>query len=171
MVSSKVPYYSVSNYFIALSNSTGNLISNLKLQKLMYYAQAWYLALYGVRLFDADFEAWIHGPVLPSLYRDYKRFGWKAIEREDLDESSIGQLEREFGIEVTQFLNEIVEEYFGLSAYELERLTHKEDPWLMARAGLSADEACDRIISDESMRDFYKKYVPSEKVNDQKKDY
>lgn len=62
----------VADYFIWLANDSGSFISNLKLQKLVYYAQAWYLAIYGQSLFDEDFEAWVHGPIIPSLYQKYK---------------------------------------------------------------------------------------------------
>jgi len=54
----------IANYFIYVANETGSYLSNLKLQKLLYYAQAWHLALYGISLFDEEFEAWIHGPVI-----------------------------------------------------------------------------------------------------------
>lgn len=157
-----VDYRNIADYFIALSNVTGNLISNLKLQKLMYYAQAWHLALFDHRLFDGTFEAWVHGPVLPSLYREYKKFSWKPIERDDLNEFSIPHLEKTLGKQNTEFLSEIVEEYFGLTAYELERLTHQEDPWRRARQGLNADEPCDRPIQDEWMAEFYKQFTVQE---------
>ncbi|PSR22404.1 MAG: hypothetical protein C7B43_20775 [Sulfobacillus benefaciens] len=162
MTEQQINYRDIADYFIALSNVTGNLVSNLKLQKLMYYAQAWHLALYGHRLFDGEFEAWIHGPVLPVLYRDYKQFGWKPIEREDLNDASVKHLENKFGEKLLSFLSEIVEEYFGLTAYELERLTHKEEPWQRARRGFSADEPCHRIIADEWMKKYYKQFISQE---------
>ena len=157
-----IDYQNVADYFIALSNVTGNLISNPKFQKLMYYAQAWHLALFDHRLFDGAFEAWAHGPVLPRLYHEYEKFSWKPVEREDLTELSIHYLESTLGERVTEFLSEIVEEYFGLTTYELERLTHKEDPWRRARQGLNADEPCNRIIQDEWMAEFYKKFTVQE---------
>jgi uncharacterized phage-associated protein len=71
--------FEVANYFIWLANETGSFLSNLKLQKLVYYAQAWHLALEESPLFEEDFEAWIHGPVLPTLYQKYESFSWKPI--------------------------------------------------------------------------------------------
>lgn len=158
----RIEYTDVADYFLALSNFTGNLISNLKLQKLMYYVQAWHLALYDERFFDGDFEAWVHGPVLPILYRDYKLFGWKPIERDDLSDESIIKLEGTFGVQTTSFIKEVVDEYFGLTAYELERLTHQEYPWRRAREGLNADESCHRVIRDEWLKEFYSKFVIEE---------
>lgn len=74
--------YNMAEFFIHLANNTGSYISNLKLQKLVYYAQAWYLGIYGTSLFEEDFEAWVHGPVIPALYREYKEFACKPILKE-----------------------------------------------------------------------------------------
>ena len=62
-------------YFLAqASEDAGDLISNLKLQKLVYYAQGFHLALYDEPLFLEAIEAWTHGPVVPDLYRHYKKY-------------------------------------------------------------------------------------------------
>jgi uncharacterized phage-associated protein len=67
-------------YFLAqVSEDAGDLISNLKLQKLLYYAQGFHLALYDEPLFPEAIEAWTHGPVVPDLYRHYKKYGAGAI--------------------------------------------------------------------------------------------
>ena len=76
--------YRIEDYFIALSNSVQSLITNMKLQKLMYYAQAWHLAVIGDELFSDDFQAWIHGPVIPALYDKYKAYQWNPIIRNDI---------------------------------------------------------------------------------------
>ena len=61
-------------------------ISPKKLQKLVYYSYAWSIALLNdspeniqFKLFESDVEAWVHGPVVPELYRKYKDFGWQEI--------------------------------------------------------------------------------------------
>ncbi len=71
----------IADYFIGLSNETGSLITNLKLQKLVYYAQAWSLALNNKELFPEDFEAWVHGPVLVKLYNKYRSNKWNPISK------------------------------------------------------------------------------------------
>src|SRR5260221_3271487 len=71
--------FDVADYFIRLANETGSFISNLKLQKLVYYAQAWHLGIKGAPLFQEDFQAWVHGPVIPELYQKYKSFAWQPI--------------------------------------------------------------------------------------------
>ncbi len=143
-----VTCYEVANYFIRLANETGSYISNLKLQKLVYYAQAWHLAIHDTPLFEEDFEAWVHGPVIPALYQEYQHFGWKPILK-DVKKPS-------FSEDVQNFLNEVSEVYFGCDAYELERMTHQEDPWVKARGGLPIDAPSSEVISKESMKEYYK---------------
>jgi uncharacterized phage-associated protein len=144
----------IADYFIWLANETGSYISNLKLQKLVYYAQAWYLAIYEQPLFDEDFEAWVHGPVIPDLYQKYKSFGWKPILK-DVEPPV-------FSEEIQGFLEELTEVYFGCDAFELEQMTHREDPWIEARGNLPLDVPCNAMISKESMREYYKNRVGEE---------
>lgn len=75
-------YNDIADYFIAVSNSTHDLITNLRLQKLVYYAQAWHLAIYQEPLFSEDFQAWVHGPVIPQLYTQYKEYKWNPITKD-----------------------------------------------------------------------------------------
>lgn len=140
--------YDVADYFIRLANETGSYISNLKLQKLVYYAQAWHLAIHDTPLFEDDFEAWVHGPVIPALYQEYKHLGWKPILK-DVKKPSFSEA-------VQNFLDEVSEVYFSCDAYELERMTHQEDPWVKARGGLPIDAPSNEVISKESMREYYK---------------
>ena len=144
----------IADYFIWLANYTGSFISNLKLQKLVYYAQAWYLAIHDKPLFDEDLEAWIHGPVIPELYKEYCGFKWKPILKE--------VEEPKFTEEVKQFLDEVADVYFGLDAYELEQMTRSEAPWIEARGYLPTDASCNEIISKESMREYFKPRVEEE---------
>lgn len=65
----------IAKYFIYISHKEKRPVSNQKLQKLLYYAQAWYLVEYGKKLYEDDIEAWVHGPTIPSVYRKYKKHG------------------------------------------------------------------------------------------------
>ena len=69
----------VTNYFIWFFQKHGDLITNLKLQKLLYFAQGWFLALYDTPLFKEEIQAWIHGPVVATVYHSYKGFGYGPI--------------------------------------------------------------------------------------------
>jgi uncharacterized phage-associated protein len=136
------------DYFIYVANDTGSFISNLKLQKLVYYAQAWYLGIYDTPLFDDDFEAWVHGPVIPALFYKYKEFGWAPILKE--------VQKPQFAQELEEFLEDITEVYFIREGLELEMMTTREDPWINARKGLARDEPSHAIITKDSMRNYYK---------------
>lgn len=132
--------FDVADYFIWLANETGSFISNLKLQKLVYYAQAWHLALYDAPLFQEDFQAWVHGSVIPVLYQKYKFFGWQPILAIASPENSK---------EAWDFLDEVAKEYFACDAYELEQMTHVEAPWKQARGNLLPDASSDATIQKE----------------------
>lgn len=148
----------VADYFLAVANETGELVTNLKLQKLVYYAQAWHMAIYSEPLFKAEFQAWVHGPAIPELYHKYKPWGYRPIESdlrlEDVLES--------FDEERIEFLEEVTEVYMPYSAYELELMVHHEDPWIEARRGCKSDEACEVAISEGSMKIYY-----ASKIQDQ----
>lgn len=150
----KKPKYSVkdvANYFLAYGNEVGELITNLKLQKLVFYAQAWHLANFGEPLFEEEFQAWVHGPVVPELYRTYKEQGSMPIVT-DLKKEEV---ERVFSSESRSLLEEVVEAYMTESAYALELMTHREDPWIKARGESQPDDRCENIISKGSMMEFY----------------
>ena len=70
----------LSTYVIAKYDNVGDLVTNKKLQKILYYIKAWGLVYFKNGVIDDDFEAWIHGPVCPSIYKEYKSFGYSAIK-------------------------------------------------------------------------------------------
>lgn len=145
--------FDIADYFIWLANDTGSFISNLKLQKLVYYAQAWHLALHHQPLFDEDFEAWIHGPVIPALYQEHKSFGWQPI----LKEAS-----PKLPTNIVEFLDEVAKVYFSCDGYELEEMTHIEKPWNLARGNLAMDAPSNGIIKKEWMEEYYGARVEEE---------
>lgn len=149
-------YEEIADYFIALSNDSQDLITNLKLQKLVYYAQAWFLGVTGKPIFEDEFQAWVHGPVIPSLYQKYKSLSYNPIVE---DKSRAEDIFSSFDPQVQSVLKDVVEEYFGRTAFELERLTHSEDPWILARGGKPSNEPSDAIISKDSMKKYYSQFV------------
>jgi uncharacterized phage-associated protein len=141
-----VSCFEVADYFIWLAKETGSFISNLKLQKLVYYAQAWHLAIHETPLFGEDFQAWVHGPVIPELYQKYKHFGWRPITDDVTPQLSA---------ETIEFLEGVSDEYFSCDGYELERMTHAEAPWNLARLGLAADTISTAQIEKAWMKEYY----------------
>lgn len=141
--------HQVADFFISFSREHGDYISNLKLQKMVYYADAWFLVNNGTPLIEEDFEAWIHGPVVRSLYHRFKEYRWNPILAE-VDSPQLSD-------EQTEHLTEIYDIFGKFSGYELEQMTHDELPWVEARGTCAPDEACENIINKEIMRDFYTK--------------
>ena len=122
----------VARYFIMRAYEDGieAEITNMKVQKLLYYAQSLNLALYDEPLFDEEIQAWRYGPVCPPAYRFYCEF--EAQQLPIPSPEILGELTTE-----TQSLLEEVWDYFGhYHAYRLSNMTHCEFPWKKARRGL-----------------------------------
>jgi len=126
-------------------------VSNLKLQKLLYYAQAWNLVFSEEPLFSDTCEAWVHGPVVARVFGEYKSNRWAPIS--DPIGPSVGDTE------IGAHIDNVLDAYGDLGATQLERLTHQERPWLEARAGLAPDEPSRNPISMKSMKEFYSSLV------------
>lgn len=116
----------VANYFLLKSDpDVGDFLTNLKIQKLVYYAQGLHLALYDRPLFDEPIEAWAHGPVVPDLYHHFKEYRSSPIPIPVEFEPN-----KEFGQETLEFLDEVYEVYGQFSAWKLRDMTHEEAPWV-----------------------------------------
>lgn len=136
------------DFLLAESRERGELLTNLKLQKLLYYAQAWYLALKGQELFGEDFQAWVHGPVLPSQYHRFKDYQWRLLDLE-VERPQVPEGLADHFVEITDI--------FGVeSAVSLEIMTHREQPWIEARGALPNDAPSNAKISKDTMRAFYR---------------
>lgn len=143
----------IADWFLCrVDREAGGAITHLKLQKLLYYAQAWYFTAYNKPLFREKIEAWQHGPVVREVFNRFRDSGWYS-----LDVPAEGC--KDFGEEIESFLEEILSAYGRYDAKFLEDLTHIEDPWIEARGDLSPEQASNNEITLESMRNFYiKKY-------------
>ncbi|MCL6584270.1 MAG: DUF4065 domain-containing protein [bacterium] len=86
----------IANYFLDLAKSKGEKLTLMKLLKLIYFAHGWHLAITGKPLIDEQVEAWQYGPVIPSVYHEFKGFGNQPITRSEIDP----QLLKLFDIEV-----------------------------------------------------------------------
>lgn len=134
---------------------TKSEMSPKKLQKMLYYSYTWVLTLMNERedkleneLFDEEFEAWVHGPVIPIIYNKYRPYGYqdipkvtKEIEIEDED--------------IVDILEQVYETYGGYTGNQLESISHQEDPWIEAREGKEPYEACNEVISKETIFNYY----------------
>lgn len=117
-----------SYYMINLFIENKKMITNLKLQKLMYFVEAYYMAKNPSedKLFDCAWSAWNYGPVVKELYQMYKKFGSLQITITER-EKSIGKNLPKINIKC---IEKIYEVFGGLSAFDLVTLTHlKGSPW------------------------------------------
>lgn len=135
--------FDVAEYFLSKTDEdAGDAISNLKLQKLVYYAQGFCLAMYGRPLFQESIEAWQHGPVCTALYHKYKANGTLGIPASaDVDF-------HKFSEEDANLMNEVYDVYGQFSAWKLRNMTHEEAPWKNTPIG------CE--ISQASLSEFFK---------------
>ncbi len=124
-------------------------MTHKKLQKLCYYAQAWHYTLLGEKLFSDEIEAWVHGPVIPSLYWIYENCGWRDIDQEK------DVVLPEIPPKTQEVLDAVWNTYKDLNGDQLETLTHREDPWKKARGNLQPLSICHNAISLEDMRAYY----------------
>lgn len=133
----------IADYVLCRFRDHGAPISHLKLQKLLFYIQAWHLALYEAPLFEDRFEAWIHGPVVRRLYTKYKDFGWKPIM--DLPQCP------DIPSEIRDHIDEVLHVYGDFSAEDLEYMVHRERPWILARGDLHPVEPSNAPIDEIEM--------------------
>ena len=140
-----ITVYDAANYFIRMQDECcEDYITNLKLQKLCYYAQGFNLAINNCRLFDNDIEAWMYGPVVRDLYNKYKSNKCQPLVADaDFDGNDLPP-------DAQDILSQVYREYGQFAAWKLRDMTHTEPPWLIAR------EKSNQIISDDDMKRFFK---------------
>ena len=130
-------------------------VTPLTVQKLLYYIQGNYAAIYDKPLFDAPCEAWVHGPVYRNVYNLFRDFKYNPI-----DDDRFVPL-KESALPLTPEAKEVVDrvlDTFGMySGKVLESITHKEVPWLDARKGFLPDETSHAEISLDAMKAYFKK--------------
>ena len=129
----------VARYIINQCNKTQIDVSNLKLQKLLYYVQATFLVINKKECFKEQIEAWDFGPVVPIVYNEFKKYGSNNIPRIetyiDLDFDSptffkkINYDENIINENDKNYINQVIEHFGKFSAFELVEKTHNEDPW------------------------------------------
>ena len=137
-------------------NEQGDGMSNLKLQKLLYFAQGWYMARYGKPLFDEPMEAWRLGPVVPSVYAEYQRFGKNPIHDAPPAKGA-------FTREEYDLLMDVVREYWRYSASALINMAHEPGtPW----AKVYEKDVPHIPLSLDAMREYFSELPPLRTFNE-----
>ncbi len=135
--------HDVAAYIIAKLRS----VDAMKLQKLLYYSQAWSLVWDSKPLFSSKIEAWANGPVVRDVFKTYQ--GQYTISRAKVgDKNALKSVEQETVDAVLQF-------YGSRDGFYLSELTHRERPWKDARKGLAPGEKGDTEITKAAMSEYY----------------
>ena len=150
----KANLHDVCDYVILRVCNGGGEMNEIKLQKLLYYTQAWHLAFYACPLFEGRFQAWVHGPVSRTIY---DRFGatkslYSSVTLDDLRGSF--QCEA-LSTEHRSHIDSVLEAYAGYTGTQLEEMTHQEEPWISARKGHREAQRCEVEIDEKVMQQFY----------------
>ena len=128
-------------------------VTPLALQKMLYFIQGLYFSRYGTPLFSDNCQAWVHGPVYAEIYDMFSSFRYDPIDDPRFEllkgkSTSLDEKERE--------VIDLVVNTFGMYGGKvLERITHKETPWLEAREGYSENEPSEEEISKDAIKEYF----------------
>lgn len=161
----------ISTYLILRFQLEGIPLSPLKLQKLLYYIQAWHLVFFDKnQLFDDLPEAWVNGPVYRNIYVSHvPTYQMNDVIKQDVSYESLQILLKEtyeklaLTPQQNEYLEAIIKKYGYMTAEQLVYLTHVEQPWNDARAGLGLFDRSNNTISADAMYSYYqakRKTVP-----------
>lgn len=138
----------IANHFLSFTNDDKEeFFTNLKLQKMLYYAQGLFLGAQGRPLFEEAIEAWNHGPVVAEVYHVFKNFGHDPLPKPSEDAPV-------FPFFVKDILDEVYLHYGQYSAWKLRDMTHEEVPWIEA-----INRGRNQPLDHETMRTFFKKEI------------
>lgn len=136
-------------------------LSHLKLQKLLFYTQAFHLAYFEEPIIEDEFEAWLHGPVSKKVFihfrheKDFMLFD-EFFVLDEFKEKAIRSIEEAITEDQLDLISEVLEVYGVKTGIDLENLTHSEGPWINARKGVPIGAPCSNIIPKEEIREYYK---------------
>lgn len=131
----------VARYIISYCGQKGYFISNLKLQKILYFVQAEFLVATGMPCFMEEIEAWDFGPVVPQVYRQYKIFGSANIPTFIIS----GQMLLNDGL-----INRMVDECAKYTPSQLAEITRNQTPWI------EANKMERRVIYKDTIENYFR---------------
>lgn len=165
MQTSKVDINVVADYIIikAKGDDINTPLSNLKLQKLLYYVKVWDIVHNDSPLFDGKFQAWIHGPVNRVIFDRFKNI--KTLYSEiEIDNLMYEDATTFLTKSQKNFIDSVLEVYMPYTGSQLESLSHNEAPWIEARKGYSNSQRCEVIIDEKLIKNFYSNLVSLDHV-------
>ena len=138
------PVIQIANELLRLAEEgVGELMTNLKLQKMLYYQQGFHLAYFGTPLFEEEVEAWMYGPVIPPVYHKYEENGRNGILSDPTIDCDMTEDE-------WRLFCKVYDIYGKYSAEGLIDMTHNEAPWRNTPTGKG------NVISKQLMMDYFR---------------
>ncbi|SEN91995.1 Uncharacterized phage-associated protein [Peptostreptococcus russellii] len=137
----------ISRYVVKYSDDNCYNISNLKLQKLLYFIQCHFLIKRGEICFNDNIEAWNLGPVVPAVYREYKKFGAGNIPGVYVQNKMLNEYIFDSD---KKLIEEVVNRLSSYSAIDLVEITHNQSPWKK-----SYSKNCNRIIQIKYIEEYF----------------
>ena len=142
--------------FAAANNEDeAQFLTNMHLQKLLYYVQGWSMAARDQPAFKERIEAWVYGPVVPNVFREHRSCGKAIIPPPDEAPVTLADDERELA-------DAVWETYKDHSAISLSKMTHSEPPWNEARRGIPPEQPCHNQITPDSLRRYFSPLLSSD---------
>ncbi len=136
----------VADYFLSKTiDEDDTKLTNLKIQKLLYYTQGFHLAILDKALFDESIEAWRYGPVCPVVYGQFKKYKSNTISYDKCEK----QFESIFDTKQIELLDDVYETFAQYSAWKLRDMTHEEPTWMKHK-----DDAS--VIPQQEMKEYFK---------------
>ena len=135
-----VDAHEVADWILNEAEKQGIPITHMKLQKLLYYAQAYFLGMTGKPLFHNSISAWKHGPVVPDVYHSFNKFGKSVIHCSETVEAPD---------KFKSFICSLIRDKGSLSAHALRNMTHNDNAWRNARLNHASHEISCNMIADE----------------------
>ena len=146
----------LANYLSRKVHRPDETINLMKLNALLYYAEACSLAMFDRELTHEVIEAWDHGPVFPSLWERLKHKGWNDLAVDERCDAT------PLDPEISGLLDDVYQAYGGYSLPELEKKIKQDTPWKEARRGLPAWDLSKKPLNKATMATFYKQAFEAE---------
>lgn len=149
--------HAIANYFIEKAIQENKPIDQMKVQKLVYFAHGWHLAMTDQPLLTEAIEAWRFGPVIPSLYHALKYSGNKNITKlVKLHDGELIQRIESNQTELRLFLDKVWSLYSEFSGIELSNMTHENGtPWARVAHEFKHHIPLNKILDNELIREFF----------------
>lgn len=145
----------VANAFIDIAANNGFYLTNLKLQKLVYFAHGWYLAFTDTPLIDDEVQSWKYGPVIQSLYYELKHYGSDPITKKIPTDKNIA-----YESEDWNFICSVYRKYSIFSPAQLIAMTHEPgSPWEQFGAGKNDFQ----VIPQEKIKKYFKEMMNNDR--------